>query len=517
MSEIPDPMHSVSGKQFLAACARAPILLQISYVVCGALLMLSFAPSGHFWLAPFALMPLFFSCLVSTPRSAGWHGFFFGCGLFLAGTYWFYVSVHVFGEAPLWIAIFLMLSVVTIMALYYAAAAWMVCTMARGRAGMLVAAAPPVWVVVEWLRGWLLSGFPWMTVGYSQIDSPLAGFAPLAGVYGVSAMLLLSSAAMFAAAFLPSWRRLTLIAIAAAPWLVGHLLLEVDWTRPAGDPVRATVVQGGVSQDRKWLPEQFSVTLALYRDAALRAADSKLIVWPEVALPAAIDQVEDYLDDVEVAVAANGQSLLLGILERSFTDEAIYNSVLMLNGKDRRSYRKRHLVPFGEYFPVPDFVREWMRLMSLPNSDLSPGDAMQPLLETATGEKIAVAICYEDAYGAEQLYAFPQASLIVNVSNDAWFGNTIAPHQHLEIARMRALEVGRYGIRATNNGISAFIDQKGRILESGPQFEFVSMTRDVQPMTGLTPYARYGNSPLIAALLLILTALTIRPSRRRAP
>jgi apolipoprotein N-acyltransferase len=240
-------------------------------------------------------------------------------------------------------------------------------------------------------------------------------------------------------------------------------------------------------------------------------------VWPEVALPAAIDQVEDYLDDVEVAVAANGQSLLLGILERSFTDEAIYNSVLMLNGKDRRSYRKRHLVPFGEYFPVPDFVREWMRLMSLPNSDLSPGDAMQPLLETATGEKIAVAICYEDAYGAEQLYAFPQASLIVNVSNDAWFGNTIAPHQHLEIARMRALEVGRYVIRATNNGISAFIDQKGRILESGPQFEFVSMTRDVQPMTGLTPYARYGNSPLIAALLLILTALTIRPSRRRAP
>jgi apolipoprotein N-acyltransferase len=284
-------------------------------------------------------------------------------------------------------------------------------------------------------------------------------------------------------------------------------LIKVDWTTPVGDVLRTTIVQGGVSQDQKWLPEQFNKTLALYRDATLNGKDHSLIVWPEVALPAAIDQVESYLDGIEERLLANDQSLLLGILERDFSDSVIYNSVLMLNGKERRTYRKRHLVPFGEYFPVPEFIREWMRLMSLPNSDMTPGDATQELLETADGEKIAVAICYEDAYGAEQLYAFPDATLIVNVSNDAWFGDTIAPHQHLEIARMRALEVGRFVIRATNNGVSAFIDEKGRILQTGPQFEFVSMTRDVQPLAGMTPYARSGNTPLIVVLAAILAIL----------
>lgn len=499
-----DTFFAVARRRFLSVDEHARKRMRFAFFICGGLLMLGFAPSGHFWLAPLAMLPLLYSCLVSTPRSAASHGFFFGCGLFLAGTYWFYVSIHVFGAAPLWVAIFLMLSVVTIMGLYNAAAAWLICKMACGRVGLLVVTAPAAWVLVEWLRGWVLSGFPWMTLGYSQIDSPLAGFAPLLGVYGVSVVLLMCAASLLAAVLMDSPRRYAFVALALLPWIAGQVLLTAEWTQPNGKAIRTTIVQGGVSQDQKWLPEQFNKTLALYRDATLNGSDHSLIVWPEVALPAAIDQVEAYLEGIESRIAANGQSLLLGILERSVTDEAVYNSVLMLNGKDRLTYRKRHLVPFGEYFPVPDFVREWMRLMSLPNSDMTAGDAKQRLLETATGEKLAVAICYEDAYGAEQLYAFPEATLIVNVSNDAWFGDTIAPHQHLEIARMRALEVGRSVIRATNNGVSAFIDEKGRILQTGPQFEFVSMTRDVQPMSGMTPYARSGNLPLLLGMLLIV-------------
>jgi apolipoprotein N-acyltransferase len=494
-------------QRFLSASEFAPKRVKAAYFACGALLMLGFAPSGHFWLAPFAMMPLLYSCLVNTPRAAAWHGFFFGCGLFLAGTYWFYVSIHVFGGAPLWVAIFLMLSVVTIMGLYNALAAWLISKLVRGKIGSLVVVAPAAWVVVEWLRGWFLSGFPWMTLGYGQIDSPLAGFAPILGVYGVSLAILLCAASLLAALLSASLRRYAFLSVALLPWIAGHVLIKVDWTTPVGDVLRTTIVQGGVSQDQKWLPEQFNKTLALYRDATLNGKDHSLIVWPEVALPAAIDQVESYLDGIEERLLANDQSLLLGILERDFSDSVIYNSVLMLNGKERRTYRKRHLVPFGEYFPVPDFIREWMRLMSLPNSDMTPGDATQELLETADGEKIAVAICYEDAYGAEQLYALPDATLIVNVSNDAWFGDTIAPHQHFEIARLRALEVGRFVIRATNNGVSAFIDEKGRILQTGPQFEFVSMTRDVQPLAGMTPYARSGNTPLIVVLAAILAIL----------
>ena len=191
-------------------------------------------------------------------------------------------------------------------------------------------------------------------------------------------------------------------------------------------------------------------------------------------------------------------------MERDLELQKIYNSVVMLDGHDRQIYRKRHLVPFGEYFPVPDLLRKWMRLMSLPTSDMSAGDEDQPLLEGLSGDKMAVAICYEDAYGAEQLYALPEARVLINVSNDAWFGDSIAPHQHLEIARMRALEAGRYVVRATNNGVSAFIGPKGELLDTAPQFEYAAMTMDIIPHSGATPFVRSGNWPVITLFLGIL-------------
>jgi len=466
--------------------------------------MLSFAPFGLYLLAPLLLVPVLTTCLLSTAKVAARHCFWFGSGLFLAGTYWLYVSIHVFGQAPLWIAIFLMVALVIIMGLYYAASGWLIAYLSAGSVPRLLLAAPAAWISVEWFRGWFLSGFPWMSLGYAQIDSPLSGVAPLFGVYGVSALAVFSAAAL-SAALLPG-RRIPWAVAAVLPWLAGFGLQSVDWTDPAGDPLRTAIIQGGVSQDRKWLPAQFRPTLELYRAATFDNGHQPLVVWPEVAIPAVVDQVEGFLDHLQSQLRLHNQTLVLGILERNLQQERVYNSVLLLDGRTRQTYRKRHLVPFGEFFPVPDFVREWMRLMSLPNSDISAGAAEQPLLLTAGGQRLAVAICYEDAYGAEQLYALPDASILINVSNDAWFGDSIAPHQHLEIARMRALEAGRPVVRATNNGISAFIGPRGELLQSGPQFEFVSMTRDVQPMGGLTPYARWGNWPLIIAASAILAA-----------
>ena len=210
----------------------------------------------------------------------------------------------------------------------------------------------------------------------------------------------------------------------------------------------------------------------------------------------------------------NPKTLLFGILERNLETEKVYNIVVMLDGRNRQVYRKHHLVPFGEYFPVPDFVRRWMRLMSLPTNDMSAGADEQPLLVSLRGEKLAVAICYEDAYGAEQLYALPEASILINVSNDAWFGDSIAPHQHLEIARMRALEAGRYVVRATNNGVSAFIGPKGELLETAPQFVYAAMTMDVIPHTGATPYVRTGNWPVITLLIGILAWFAWREKKK---
>jgi len=489
-----------------------PHRAKLMFFLSGAILMLSFAPVGWYLLQPLILLPLLYGFLISNPRTAAAYGFCFGAGLFLAGTYWLYISIHVFGQAPLLLAIFLMLALVVIMGLYYAAAGWLTARLSDGKAMRLLLVAPSVWVAIEWIRGWFLSGFPWMSLGYGQIDSPLAGIAPVLGVYGISLAVVFSVTAALVAVAGNVGRQLRwpLVAAALLPWVAGFLLQNVQWTEPAGPAVRTTIVQGGVSQDRKWLPEQFRPTLTLYRDSLAQHPDSQLVVWPEVAVPSYIDLVEDYIRALQSDLMLQHQSLLFGILERDFELKRVYNSVVMLDGAGRQIYRKRHLVPFGEFFPVPDFVREWMRLMSLPNSDISPGDAIQPLLQTPGGQKLSVAICYEDAYGAEQLYAMPDATILINVSNDAWFGDSIAPHQHLEIARMRAVEVGRPVVRATNTGISTFISADGVLGANVAQFVADAVTEDVVPRQGQTPYARSGNVPSIALVLLIIAGFAWR-------
>ena len=493
--------------QFLHGNPRRAKLL---FLLFGALLMLSFAPFGWYLLAPFLLLPLLHGFLNSSPRTAAAYGFCFGAGLFLAGTYWLYISIHVFGQAPLTLAIFLMLALVVIMGLYYAAAGWLTARLCDGEPMRLLLVAPSVWVAIEWVRGWFLSGFPWMSLGYGQIDSPLAGIAPVLGHYGLSLAVMFSATALLVAANVSGRLRLPLVAAAFIPWIAGYLLQNIQWTEEAGPAVRTTIVQGGVSQDRKWLPEQYQPTLAFYRNTLSNNADSQLIVWPEVAIPNVLDMAENYVRNLQAVIRSNEQTLLFGILERDLITQRVYNSAVMLDGVGRQIYRKRHLVPFGEFFPVPDFVREWMRLMSLPNSDISPGDDVQPLLRTHDGQELAVLICYEDAYAAEQLYALPDATILINLSNDAWFGDSIAPHQHLEIARMLAVEVGRPVVRATNTGISTFIAADGSLSGTLLQFASDSVTEDVMPRQGLTPYAKFGNVPSIALVLIIIAGFVGR-------
>jgi apolipoprotein N-acyltransferase len=406
-----------------------------------------------------------------------------------------------------------MVGLVLLMSVYFWLTGWLISRLVSGEPWRLLAVAPAVWVITEWARGWLLTGLPWMALGYSQVDSAVAGWAPVIGVYGVSAFLVLSTAAFLVALLRRDRQQWIAIAIVVLPWLLGAVLKTVDWTEPAGKHITATLIQGGISQDRKWLAEQFQPTLDFYRNATREVADSDVVIWPEVAIPSVTDRVENYIDALESDSRISGQMILFGILERvtERTGEAkVYNSVVGLNGEQRQVYRKRHLVPFGEYFPVPAQVREWMRMLSLPHSDLSAGADVQTLIRTPDGFELAVAICYEDAYGAEQLYALPDANLLINVSNDAWFGDSIAPHQHLQIARMRSLEVGRYTIRATNTGISAFIDPGGKILEAGPQFQPVTMTMNVEPRKGNTPYADVGNLLILSVCFLIVAGFWLR-------
>ena len=498
---------------FLIPADRPKLSRFIAFLI-GAATTLAFAPFGLSLLAPILLLPLLYTCLTVAPRDAAGHTFWYGFGLFLTGTYWIYISVHVFGNAALWIAILLMVGLALIMAFFLSLSGWLMSRLSQGEPWLLLLVAPASWVLIEWLRGWALTGFPWMAFGYGQIDTALAGWAPVLGVYGVSFMLVLSAAAMLAVLMSTTAKgRSVGIVLILLPWLMGGILSRVEWTEPMGSSVRSSIVQAGVSQDKKWNREYRGPIMQHYVNATLSIADSEIVLWPEVAIPALDDQVGPFISEVEKIARANRQTVLFGILERSYerdVDGRIYNSVMLIGTDERQVYRKRHLVPFGEYFPVPPWVREWMKMQNLPHSDLSAGEDVQPLLTAANGIQFGVAICYEDAYGAEQLYALPAAGILINVSNDAWFGDSIAPHQHLEIARMRSLEFGRPTVRSTNTGISAFIDADGRLMQVGKQFEPELMTMDIQPRRGATPYVRGGNWPVLGLCLAIIGLFWIR-------
>ena len=488
----------------------------MSRVFCfglGCLFTASFEPAGLWPLAPALLLPFLYVCLTMPGRAAAQHGFCFGLGLFLCGTYWIYLSVTGPGQGAWWIGALLVILLTLIMATYLGGVAWLINRFSRDQPWRLLLIAPVSWTLVEWLRGWLFSGFPWMSLGYAQIDTALAGWAPVLGVYGVSMLLVFSSAAALVAIVRHGRQRWFALGLLLLPWLGGAALTQVAWTAVSGPSIRTTVLQAGVGQERKWLPEEREPTKEFYSAATRSATGSQLVVWPEVAIPSVTDREEQYIAALHGIAMRNQQAIIFGILEREFLADGganIYNSVLLIENTTRQVYRKRHLVPFGEYFPVPAAVREWLRMMNLPFSDITPGADTQELLTLADGTKLAVAICYEDSYGAEMLPALPEASMLINVSNDGWFGDSIAPHQHLQIARMRSLETGRFTVRATNTGVSAFIDATGRLLQSGAQFEAVQMTADIEPRSGSTPYTRYGNWPVISLCLLVLAAFWLR-------
>ena len=352
----------------------------------------------------------------------------------------------------------------------------------------------------------MLTGFPWLAFGYANVESAYGAFAPIAGVYAVSFVIVLTAAAILAAIMGSGAHRWVAFAFIFLPWIAGAVLQKVEWTEESGNPIRTTILQAGIPQDQKWFEEQKQKARDYYRDETRIAHDSELVVWPEVAIPSILSVEAGYLSQLQSDARESGQTILLGILEDEpyRGERLIYNSVVALDGTRQQVYRKRHLVPFGEYFPVPAKVREWMRMMNLPYSDLSAGEAYPRLIETADGERLSVAICYEDAYGSELLYTMPDAGILVNVSNDAWFGRSIAPFQHLQIAQMRSLEFGRATVRATNTGISTFISHRGVLSKSGPQFEETTLTEDVMPRRGSTPYVSFGNRPILGSCLVIL-------------
>jgi apolipoprotein N-acyltransferase len=494
----------------------------------GAAAVFGFAPVGLFPLPILSLALLFRLWRHAAPRRAAALGFAWGLGFFLAGVSWVYVSLHDVGGMAAPVAITATLLFCSLLAVFPGLTGYFSCRLASPKKGIPFGHADfarnalllaGLWTLSEWLRGWLFTGFPWLAIGYSQTPpSPLAGYAAVLGSYGIGFLVALL------AALLAINRRskagwVVILAIVAG----GGLLRGMDWTQPSGKPVAVSLLQGNIPQSLKWVPERLPLSLDTYL-ALAQQHPAALTILPETSIPLFFD---DLPRDVSKALTQHGDALL-GIAIRH-RDGGYVNGAVAVSqtvpispgvpasavppAPTLQTYAKRHLVPFGEYIP-PGF--DWFfKLVHIPMADFSAGPREQPPLIIA-GQQIAANICYEDLFGEEIIQSLPQATLLVNLSNTAWFGDSLAQPQHLQIARMRAMETGRMMLRATNTGITAAIAPDGRVVAQLPAFTAGALRVEAQGFTGITPYVRWGNVlALLLANLAILPSL-IAASRRRS-
>jgi apolipoprotein N-acyltransferase len=473
-------------------------------LAAGAACVLGFAPF-YAWPVPIAMVAILFHVFdrSGSARQAAISGFAFGLGYFVFGVSWMYVSLHDFGAMPAPLAALATFLVCAYLALFFAAAGWTAVRFGGRSSGPRLALAAAAFAAFEWLKGWLFSGFPWLTLGTSQVpSSPLAGFAPLVGAYGTSLAVTLAAALLCALAqsIALSRERYRLLAALGVLFVAGSLAKAVGWSTPAGAPFTVALLQGNVAQSLKWRDDMRAKTMAEYREMAL-AAKARVVVLPETALPVFFDELSPaYLEGIRSAARRDGTEILMGTVEREFRENGrydYYNSLVNLTDPAQKSYRKRHLVPFGEYVP-PGF--KWiLAILHIPLSDFEiPAGA--PRILTAAGVRFASAICYEDIFGEEVIELLPDAQVLVNVSNDAWFGRSLAADQHLQASQMRALEAARWMIRSTNTGVTAVIDEHGQVVRRLPPFTRGTLVETVVPRDGTTPYVRWGN---VAALFLI--------------
>jgi apolipoprotein N-acyltransferase len=469
-------------------------------LLSGVLLVFAFAPFYQFYLAIVALAILLWILLDTSPKRAGWRGFLFGLGLFGVGASWVYISIHTYGGTPFLIAALITILFVIILSSILALNTYLWRRFfSYNEANTLLLAFPILWVLFEWFRSVIFTGFPWLFLGYSQTHSILSSLAPIGSVYLISFLVALNASLIVFALTRPRYWLHSFIGIAII-WSLAFSFYNVHWTERQSTALKVALVQGNVPQSLKWNPDQAHKTLALYKTVTEKLWDQNIIVWPEAAVPLLKDQAEEYLNNLNQEAGKNHVALILGLPVSE--QDHYYNAILGL-GSAMGIYYKRHLVPFGEYVPLQSWLRGLIGFFDLPMSDFSPGPLQQKPLNLL-GFDLATYLCYEVAYLREFLTQFPNAQLIVTLSNDAWFGDSFAASQQLQMAQMRSLETGRYQLVATDNGITAIIDSKGRITAQLPQFEMGVLKGQVYAMYGSTPLMDLGSGPLLFILWVLL-------------
>ncbi|MCY4611896.1 MAG: apolipoprotein N-acyltransferase [Gammaproteobacteria bacterium] len=466
---------------------------------------------ASFGFAPYAFRPalwaglvLFFCTLHSgTTATAAKRGGLFGLGYFGFGVYWVYYSLYNYASTPLWLAIALAALLVLYLSLYPMLAASMAaCLLPKGvkrltGAAVLLAAA-------EWLRGTLLTGFPWVLIGQGSLDSPWASYLPLLGVHGAGLMLLL--AAGWTAAWLRRPFSMRAVWLGAVMVIVagGEFLRPVAWSMwstPFGESIEVAMVQPNLNQDARWRAKKRGVIKETYWHLTQQVEETPLIIWPEAAIPQYYSEIEDFYKNIQDEVLGDDTTLLAGVFYREGDQSGPHNG--LMNIRTGQRYGKRRLVPFGEYSPLEDWLGPLYRKIHFRMRALQPAEG-RPLLQVR-GSPVGITICYESVYPSIPRLSFPEAAYLVNVSNDAWFGATRAPWQHLESSRVRAAETARELLRVASTGVTAIIGADGTLRATAPQFATAILEGEVQPREGVTPYVRFGEWLFAALSLLVLT------------
>ncbi|KHD24257.1 apolipoprotein acyltransferase [Vibrio caribbeanicus] len=479
-------------------------------VFVGAITTLAFAP---YQLWPLAIIsPAILLLLIhqQSAKRALWIGYAWGLGQFATGISWVHISIDNFGGMPKIASVFLMTLLIGYLAMYSALFTW---TLNRffpqSNRIRLLLLAPVLWLIADWLRGWVMTGFPWLWIGYSQIESPLAHFAPLGGVELLTFLSIVSSGVIAYALLHRQWLQLLIPAIILS---AGFGLKSASWVTPNPDSTtKLALIQGNIAQELKWLPSERWPTIMKYTDLTRENWDADIIIWPEAAIPAFEFEISSFLSNLDSAAKLNHSAVITGVVNQG-ENRKFYNSILTVGETAYGDYRfdmsqryhKHHLLPFGEFVPFETILRPLAPFFNLPMSSFSRGEFVQANID-ANGKQMAPALCYEIIFNEQvRQNVTAETDFILTLSNDAWFGRSIGPLQHMEIARMRALELGKPVIRSTNNGVTAVTDYQGHIVAQLPQFETGVLRAEIVSTKGQTPYRQLGTWPLYLWTILSL-------------
>ncbi|MGH1470935.1 MAG: apolipoprotein N-acyltransferase [Cellvibrionaceae bacterium] len=501
----------------------SPKYWPIIILLIGALIPLSYAPFNFWPIAIISLSVFTYSLFQTNGHSAFWRAFWFGLGMFGTGISWVFVSIHVFGKAPIIFAGLLTAVFVAFIALVFALPFLALGKWCSRHPLYLSLSVASLWCIGEWIRTWLFTGFPWLFLGYAHIDTWLAGWAPLTGVIGISFVTAITGG-LIAYSWIEKNKILRPIIASGLIiflWGVGFVSSKIEWTKNYQQPISVGIAQGNIPQEKKWDDDFVQPTLDRYFSLSESLWRNDWVIWPEAAIPLIMNYGPDYdqlapaLNKIERLSLESNTAFITGILYLSPSDAKFYNSLVGF-GTASGIYHKQRLAPFGDYVPLSDWLGPLLKLFNLPHSILELGPKNQRGIQIG-GVILTPAICYEIAYPDLVAHGAKDGNALITVSNDAWFGSSLGPLQHMQIAQMRALETGRYMIRSTNNGVSAIVNEKGKILVRSKQFVQESINSEIQLKKGQTIFMLTGSEPIVFLCLLLISICIIKGRKKSNP